>query len=96
MDFKAKKAYFKARQLLYILMRTLKEYGDQVTIGGKTYVKVLPEEADHIFIWFDRKPMILVYNPEHKGYMIGKTQYHISNPSKKTNRVIEFVKQLAP
>ena len=75
-------------------MRTLKEYGDQVTIDDKTYVKVLPEEADHIFIWFARKPMVLVYNSEHKGYMIGKTQHHISSPNKKTNRVIEFVKQL--
>lgn len=92
MDFKTKKKYFKERQVLYDLMKTLKEYGDVVDINGKTYKKVQPESADYVFIWFDRKPMILYYNAEHKGYIIGDRQYHISNPHKKSNRVIEFVK----
>ena len=91
-EFQSKKKYFKDRQLLYEQMKSLKELGQTVKINGKTYEKVEPDFADHIFIWFDRKPMICFYNAAHKGYVIGDFQFHISNPNKKTNQVIEFVR----
>ena len=93
LNYLEKKKYFKERQLLYEQMKSLKEYGDVVEIGGKKYEKVRPESADHVFIWFDHKPMICYYYDGHKSYQVGDFQFYVSNPRKKTNRVIEFVKQ---
>lgn len=91
-EFSSKKKYFKARQILYEQMKSIQDIGDIVEIEGKIYEKVQPERADHVFIWFDRKPMICYYHHEHKSYLVGNELFHISNPKKKTNRVIEFVK----
>ncbi len=96
MNFLEKKKYFKERQLLYEQMKSLKEYGNIVEIDGNQYEKVPCEKADHIFIWFDRKPMICYYNNDHKSYQVGNFQFHVSNPRMKTNRVIEFVKLITP
>lgn len=91
MDFLSKKQYFKDRQVLYEKMKSVTEPGGIVEINGKYWEEYPEEIATHVFIWFDRKPMIYDYNPGHKSYFVGRQQFHVSNPRKKTNRVIAFV-----
>lgn len=64
-----------------------------VEVNGINWVRTDPDHATHVFIWFDRKPMIAIYYSDHKSYLIGNQRMHISNPSKKTNRVIAFVQE---
>lgn len=92
-SFKLKKKFFKERQILYEKMRSLKNYGDIVQIDDDVFMKVCPDEATHIFIWFKHKPRICEYYAPHKAYYIGSKTFHISNPSKKTNKVINFTKK---
>jgi len=92
MNFLEKKIKYKERQVLYNQMKSVKEYGDTVVINNNLYEKVKPFEADHVFIWFNNKPRVCYYYDEHKAFLVGNQQCHISNPAKKTNRVIEFVR----
>ena len=92
MNYLEKKRKYKERQNLYDLMRSLSQYGDTVVINEVIYEKVKPFEADHVFIWFNNKPRVCYYYDEHKAFLVGNQQCHISNPAKKTNRVIEFVR----
>lgn len=91
-DFLSKKQYFKDRQILYEKMKSVtRDPGRIVEIEGKYWEEYPEEDATHVFIWFDRKPMICNYSADHKSYSVGGKQFHVSNPGKKTNRVIAFV-----
>lgn len=92
MTFKEKRAYYKERQLLYESMKSVKKNGEGSVLGVE-YIDSHPRDADTLFIWFDSKPTVCDYHPEHKEYWIGNQKHHISNPIKMSNRAIGFAKR---
>lgn len=91
-EFLSKKGYFKERQELYDKMKSVLVEDTIVDIEGDRFQNSKPEEATHIFIWFDRKPFIANYADRYGKYMIGDQTMKIRN--RKSSRVIAYVEQI--
>ena len=89
LNFKEKKSYFKERQELYELMQSINEF-KTVKIDDETFSLSNSEDADHLFIWFDRKPFVANYHKKIKQYMIGNQTFQLRS-IKELSKVIAFV-----
>lgn len=87
--FAQKKAFYKERQELYGRMRAV-EQNRRGYINGEEYQSCSCENANVVFIWFDRKPMIAEYNCKTQKFTIGDQILYLSSPRRKSQRVIGF------